>query len=129
MSEHIVHEFTIKRKIRGEEIEFELKASFDVFPATLQRTRRSGHAEGGRSELVGEIFLVDGGVHWDGRLTKREKECIEDEVYETWLESNDTSNLLDNRLVDDSCLVDTEFDDGFDIDMAVKVAGHGKVTW
>ena len=135
MSEHILHEFTIRRNIRGEETEFELKASFDVFPVTPQHTRRrSGHrlsntdqAEGGRAELVGEIFLADGGIHWNGRLTRTERERVENAAYEVWVESNDTSNL-DNRLVDDSCLVDTEFD-GFDIDMAVKVAGHGKVTW
>lgn len=136
MSENIAHEFTIKRKIRGEETEFELKASFDVFPATPQRTRRrSSHrltnadqAEGGRAELVGEIFLADGGIPWDGRLTKRERERVENSAYEVWMESNDTSDL-DNRLVDDSCLVDSEFDDGFDADMAVKVAGKGSVFW
>jgi len=135
MSEQIAHEFTITRTIRGERTEFELKASFDVFPAVSEKTRpRVGSrlrnvdpAEGGHAQLAGEIFLVDEGVPWDGRLTRAEKYKLETEVYETWEESNEPSDRT-QRLSDDSCIVDDSFDD-FDDDMAMRVAGRGHVSW
>jgi len=136
MSEQIAHEFTITRMIRGERTEFELKASFDVFPETPERTRPRGGsrlrnvdpAEGGHAQLVGEIFLVDEGVPWEGRLTRAEKDKLEDEVYEAWMESNESSDRT-HRLADDSCIVDDAFD-SFDDDMALKTATvRGQVFW
>ena len=135
MSEQTVHEFTIARIIRGEHTEFELKASFDIFPAVPQKIRqRRGSrlpnidpAEGGCAQLVGEIFLANEGVPWDGRLTRKEKEQLEDEVYETWMESNEPITRT-QRLADDSCVVDESFDD-FDDDMALKTANLGQVFW
>jgi hypothetical protein len=124
----IVHEFTIKRQ----NAEIELKASFIITPVTpSRRMSRSGHRlpnideeEGGHAELDGEIFLVDGGLPWDGRLTSREKDNIEKKVYETYSDSEPPNY----RRIDDSYIVDSSFDD-FDDSMALKVAGRGEMFW
>jgi hypothetical protein len=122
----IVHEFTITRK----DTEYELRASFEI--SVGERRPRQGKRNSdieltGRAELVGDIFLVGEGIPWRGRLSPREKERIENKVYESYMESNETSRP--NRIADDSCLIDCEFDDGFDIDMAIKVSGKGSVSW
>lgn len=125
----IVHEFTITRK----DTEYELKASFEVsaaIPQPIRRGRRNSdidRTESGRAELVGEIFLADGGIPWDGRLTRKEKEQLEDRVYETWLESNEPNDRT-QRLADDSCIVDDSFD-SFDDNMSLKTVGLGEIYW
>lgn len=110
----IVHEFTIMRKIQGEDTEINLKASFEI------------EEEVGSSKLTGEIFLVDDGIPWTGRLNSRERNRVETAAFEAWAEENEFDR--DHSLRDDSCLVDGSFDD-FDDDMAKKVAGLGRVEW
>jgi hypothetical protein len=85
------------------------------------------HAEGGYAQLDGEIFLANGGIPWDGNLNKREKERLEEEAYEAWLESNEPTDRYSSRQINEC--VDAEFDDGFDVGMALKVAGKGMVVW
>jgi hypothetical protein len=126
----IAHEFTVVRK----DTECELRASFEVTVGVQRRAHRSKRnsdietSNGGRAELTGEIFLADGGIPWIGHLNKREQEQIEKEVYEMYMESNESSRP--NRLTDDSCLLDGEFDDDvFDEDMALRVTGRGSVSW
>lgn len=109
-----VHEFTITRKIHGEDTEIELKASFEI------------EEEVESASLVGEIFLVDDGIPWSGRLNRRERARAEAGAYEAWAEENEVDRHQSLR--DDSCLVDRSFDD-FDDDMALKVANRGTVTW
>ena len=111
----MVHEFTVVRRVQGSRTEFELKASFDIIP------------KNGIAELTGEIFLIDGGIPWDGRLTNREKEKIEESAYEAWKDENEAPQHHSMR--DDACIVDGAFDDGFDVDMAMKVAGRGSISW
>ncbi|MCK9567483.1 hypothetical protein M0R72_00875 [Candidatus Pacearchaeota archaeon] len=130
----IVHEFTIRRK----DEEIELKASFEVTPVTGERRRpRAGHrlnidqTEGGHAVLDGKIFLVDSGLPWDGHLTKREQERVEDSAWEVYVESEPEDR--NNRLADDCCFIDGAFDDGidgFDDDQALKLAGcRGTIHW
>jgi len=107
----IVHEFTIRRK--GSDIE--LSASFEVTP----KSNRSG----GHAVFDGEIFLAEGRIPWEGKLTEKEKNRIEDEVWVTYAGEGDRSTATD-----DIYLVDEGFDDGFDIDMAIRNAGNS-VTW
>jgi hypothetical protein len=109
----IVHEFTITRSIRGESNEIELKASFEIEPSIES------------AELVGIIFLVDGELPWDGRLTKRERERIEIAAYNEWSNANETTR---HSTRDDSCVVDSAFD-SFDDDMGLKVMGRGEIFW
>lgn len=116
----IVHEFTVRRQ----DTEIELKASFIINAVTPSRRRpRAGQAEGGHAELDGDIFMVDGGLPWDGRLTKRERENIENEVYEIYSDSEPN-----HHRIDESCIVDSAFDD-FDDSMALKAAGRGEMFW
>jgi hypothetical protein len=123
----IVHEFTVRRQ----DTEIELKASFIITAVVPSRRKpRAGHRlpnidplEGGHAELDGEIFLADGGLPWDGRLTKREQDIIENEVYDIYSESEPN-----HRSIDESCIVDSAFDD-FDDGMALKAAGRGEMFW
>jgi hypothetical protein len=124
----IVHEFIIRRK----DSEYELRASFEVSVGASQRTRRGKRNSNieiseGRAELIGEVFLVGEDIPWTGRLSPKEREQVEEDVYESYMESNEPNSS--NRPCDDSCLIDCEFDDGFDIDMAIKVSGRGSVSW
>jgi len=124
----IVHEFIIRRK----DSEYELRASFEVSVGASQRTRRGKRNSNieiseGRAELIGEVFLVGEDIPWTGRLSPKEREQVEEDVYESYMESNEPNSS--NRPCDDSCLIDCEFDDDFDIDMAIKVSGRGSVSW
>jgi hypothetical protein len=130
----IVHEFIIRRM----DEELELKASFEVTPVCAER-RRPRHrlpnidpAEGGHAVLDGEIFWVDSGLPWEGRLTKKERSMVEDSAWEAYAESEPEDRS--NRLSDDCCLVDGAFDDGaidgFDDDRALRLAGcSGTIYW
>jgi len=122
-----VHEFTITRKIQGEDTEIELKASFEI-EEEVERAIAAGRTADGctSARLVGEIFLVDDGIPWSGRLNRRERARAEAAAYDAWAEENEVDRHQSLR--DDSCLVDRSFDD-FDDDMALKVAGRGTVTW
>jgi hypothetical protein len=106
-----VYNFTVIRKVQRENAEIELKSSFEI------------QEEIGRAELIGGIFLADGGIPWDGRLTKTEKRKIEAEAYSDW-EGEEDRYLGSIR--DESCVVDSTFD-SFDDDMAIKTARHGSV--
>jgi hypothetical protein len=109
----IVHEFTIRRK--GSDIE--LSASFEVTP----KSNRSG----GHAVLDGEIFLAEGRIPWEGKLTEDEKNRIEDEVWETYEGEGDRSSITSDRY-----LVEEGLDDGFDLDMAIRVSGSGDlIVW
>jgi hypothetical protein len=129
----ITHEFTIERRIKGEWVEYELRAEFDIEPFVPVNTGRCyvgglidrDPAEGGTAELVSDIFLTNDGVPWDGHLTKKELERVENQAYEAWAEANEPP---DGERDDDTCVL-KDFDDGFDIDMAMKVAGKGRVEW
>jgi hypothetical protein len=122
----IVHEFTVHRQ----DTEYELRALFDITPSEPQRSRRRTSRLpdidpeiGGRAELAGEIFLVEG-VLWDGRLTKREQEKIEADALEAWADSQEPSDRS-SPFDDDTC----SFDDNFDDSMALSVQGKGMVDW
>jgi hypothetical protein len=101
--ERIVREFKVVRRVRGEYIENELRASFEIIP--------SGHAI-----LVGDIFLVDGNIPWDGRLNAREKDRVERDAYE-----EETGFFV----LRDTGIIDPDFDD----DMAIRIEGLGRVEW
>ena len=126
-----VHEFIVRR--RDEEIE--LKASFEVTLVTeTYRRPRAGHrlpnidpVEGGHAVLDGGIFLVDSGLLWDGRLTKKELDRVENDVWEAYMDSETDKPGHHRR--EDAFFVDNEFDDGFDVGMALSTAGRGEMFW
>ena len=121
----IVHQFKIVRRIRGEYTEYDLSANFEITPAVpaINRARHTEPIEGGHAILVGNIFFVDSGLPWEGRLTSREKDHIESRAYNSWSESHSEEFGYSNNR--DSCIVDPDFDD----DMAIKIDGLGQVSW
>jgi hypothetical protein len=101
--ERVVREFKVVRRVRGEYIEHELRASFEIIP--------SGHAI-----LIGDIFPVDSNIPWDGHLNAREKDRVEHDAYE------EETGFFTLR---DTCILDPDFDDS----MAMKIEGLGRIEW
>jgi hypothetical protein len=125
----ITHDFSISRVVDGEDVEFDLKAEFEIEPPVAGfvtgRPEDCFPSSDGYAELIGEICLADDDVPWNGTLTKREKDKLESDVYEGWLDRSEPSSPNNRNFDDDSCFVGAEFDDFFDDDMAIKIQNRG----
>lgn len=125
----------VEREVDGELVELELEVECEVEPFVPGRLgdipERCYPEEGGFAIIDGPIYLINEDrkrVLWDGVLTKKEADDVEESAYIEWCESVVEHEPECDDCGNDDYYIDNDYD-YFHDERAIHTANGGKVYY